>query len=95
MRALPRGARELELRLSHLHGLFTERLLRDPHLREALPYPFVLVALDPGDPELLAYALEAAQGSQGEGPLVYAFFRGEELLLVITPQGPLLPARAA
>ena len=86
------SGRQLELRLSHLHGLFTERLSRDPNLREALPYPFVLVAMDPGDPELLAYALEAAKRSAGEGPLVYALFQGEELRLVIAPEGLILPA---
>lgn len=85
----------MELRIGRLHGLFVEHLLRDPRLREALPHPFVLVALDPSDPDLMAYALEAAGGSRGEGPLVYALFQGEELRLVIAPQGHILPARAA
>ena len=40
----------MELRIGRLHGLFVEHLLRDPGLREALPHPFVLVALDPSDP---------------------------------------------
>nr|WP_011279294.1 DUF5647 family protein [Thermus thermophilus] len=84
----------MELRIGRLHGLFVEHLLRDPGLREALPHPFVLVALDPSDPELMAYALEAAKRSAGEGPMVYALFQGEELRL-IAPEGPILPARAA
>ncbi len=87
--------RNVELRIGRLQGLFVEHLLRDPGLRGALPYPFVLVALDPSDPELMAYALEAARRSGGEGPLVYALFQGEELRLVIAPGGPILPARAA
>ena len=85
----------MELRIGRLHGLFVEHLLRDPGLREAPPHPFVLVALDPSDPELMAYALEAAKRSAGEGPMVYALFQGEELRLIIAPEGPILPARAA
>jgi hypothetical protein len=37
----------LETRLSRLPRLFTERLLRKPDLRKALPYPFVEVAICP------------------------------------------------
>ena len=91
----PPSAKERLLALSErFHAL----LLEDPFLLASLPEGFVLTVIPLDDPEAQGLALEGLSRAgkwEGEGPLIYALFRGEELLLVITPQGPLLPARAA
>lgn len=42
-----------------------------------------------------AYGREGRGEGGGEGPLVYALFQGEELRLVVVPEGPILPDRTA
>ena len=84
----------VEERIGHLHEVFMSHLLQDPDLREALPYPFLLVALDIEDRELVTHIASTlpTQLAKGETPSpVYAIFHQRHLVVVLTSKGVLLP----